>query len=126
MKKIFYLMAVLTAAFTVSACRYSDQAIVYPDTMSEQVTAMSLEEAKTIINNAIKNPPAGRRPRHPGFQYMAGTTRIDLYRHNRTGLCLIEAFRGKHCYLEMYVPTRTDGKRFSSAVWRIVKEYNKK
>lgn len=125
MKKIVYTLAVLLVLFTVSACRYSDQAKIYPDPASDQVAAMSLEEAKQIIDSAIKYPPAGRHPRHPGFQYMSGTTRIDLYHHNRTGLCLIEAFRGKHCYLEMYVPTRTDGKRFANAVWRIAKEYKK-
>lgn len=120
--------AALSCAALLAGCifpRYTVLRDLAPT--GETKDAMTVAEASAIVRDAIANPPAGRRPNHPGDAALGKyTTAIRLRKHNRTGLVLVEVKENQRISLEFYVRTQAEGEKFAAAVWRLKREYRGK
>ncbi|MBO4491714.1 MAG: hypothetical protein J5944_10175 [Lentisphaeria bacterium] len=85
---------------------------------------MTLDQAKFIIEEALQNPPVGRRPSNPGFEVLAKETKgVRTRPNNRGGNCLVEVMGEKKAILKFYTRTEDDANKFTAALARIKAEY---
>ena len=99
--------------------RYEEPFFIGADTGKPEVKAMSAAKAKEIIDEALSNPPAGRRPQNPGWLKLGRrATSVRLKLHNRTGLVLVEVMDGEFMMMDFYVRSMEDGREFANALWR--------
>ncbi len=127
--------AALGGAMLLTGCifRFTEIEEIYPPrdgqvavakTNAPDKKAMTVAEASAIVKDMLDNPPAGRRPDHPGDRALGKfTTSIRLREHIRTGLVLVEVMEARRSKLEFYVRTQADGEKFAAAVWRLRREY---
>ena len=118
----------LLIAGTITGCSSTKEAKSAP--VVSQKRDMTLEDAKFIIDDALQNPPVGRRPRNPGFETLANeTVGIRTTPDSRDGNCLVEVMGDRNgtrkVILKFYTRTEADAKKFAAALARIKAEYAK-
>ena len=107
----------------LTGCR-STSADVKSVPVISQKGDMTLDQAKFIIEEALKNPPVGRRPSNPGFEVLAKETKgVRTRPDSRGGNCLVEVMGEKKAFLKFYTRTEDDAKKFTAALARIKAEY---
>lgn len=113
---------------TLAGCSSTSEVKSAP--IISQKSDMTLEQAKFIIDDALQNPPVGRRPRNPGFEILAKEavgmrTRPD----SRGGNCLVEVMGEvmgeRKTIMKFYTRTEEDARKFGAALARIKAEYAK-
>ena len=123
MKKTLFLLILFAAALLcLNGCfwpRYGSEVVILADTEAPEVTQLTAEAARKIIDEAIANPPAGHHPDNPGWLKLGRwATEVRLREHTRTGLILVEVMDGKRQIMDFYVHDMTDARRFANALWR--------
>ena len=112
----------LLVAGTITGCRSTAEAKSAP--VISQKDNMTLDQAKFIIDDALQNPPVGRRPRNPGFDVLAKeTVGIRTRPDSRGGNCLVEVIGKSKVILKFYTRTEADAQKFGAALARIKAEY---
>lgn len=107
----------------LTGCR-STSAEVKSVPVISQKGDMTLDQAKFIIEEALQNPPVGRRPSNPGFEVLAKETKgVRTRPDSRGGNCLVEVIGEKKAILKFYTRTEDDAKKFTAALARIKAEY---
>lgn len=129
-RRTIALLAVpaLLVVGTLAGCSSTSEAKSVP--VVSQKTNMTLEEAKFIIDDALQNPPVGRRPRNPGFETLAKeTVGIRTRPDSRGGNCLVEVMGEvmgeRKAILKFYTRTEEDARKFGAAIARLKAEYVK-
>ena len=121
-RSIVNMLAAGCMAF-LAGCLFPRYTAIGEEFPSEQ-KGMTLAQASAIARDAIANPPAGRRPSHPGDRALGKyTTSIRLRKHTRTGYVLVEVKEGPRVTMEFYVRNQADADKFVAAVWRLRQEY---
>lgn len=101
-----------------------DEAVSVPIVAVKE--GMTFDEAKFIIADTLQDPPVGRRPRNPGFEFLAEQTiGIRMRPNNRSGNCLVEVMGKEKVILKFYTRTEGAAKKFGAALARIKAEYAK-
>lgn len=118
----------LLFAGTLAGCRSTGEAKSVP--IVSQNENMTLDQAKFIIDDALQNPPTGRRPRNPGFELLAKeTVGMRTRPDSRGGNCLVEVMGEvmgeRKTILKFYTRTEEDARKFAEALARIKAEYAK-
>ena len=107
----------------LTGCR-STSAEVKSVPVISQKGDMTLDQAKFIIEEALQNPPVGRRPSNPGFEVLAKETKgVRTRPDSRGGNCLVEVIGEKKAILKFYTRTEDDARKFTAALARIKAEY---
>ena len=128
---LFTIPALLVTCALTAAAEQIDLPKTEPKAETAPATSakpgeMTLEEAKFIIDDALMNPPCGRRPRNPGFDILGKETTSVLTYPNRRGNCLVEVrATTRRAALKFYTRTEDDAKKFAAALARIKAEYAK-
>ena len=117
----------LLIAGAVTGCRSTESKSV---PVISQKNDMTLEQAKFVIDDALQNPPTGRRPRNPGFEILAKeTVGIRTRPDSRGGNCLVEVMGEvmgeRKVILKFYTRTEEDARKFGAAIARLKAEYVK-
>ena len=118
----------LLAVGTLTGCSSTGETKSSP--VISQKGSMTLEEAKFIIDDALQDPPVGRRPQNPGFEVLAKeVVGVRTKSNSRGGNCLVEvmgeAEGTRKVILKFYTRTEDDAKKFTAALARIKAEYAK-
>lgn len=129
-RRTIALLAVpaLLAVGTLAGCSSTSETKSVP--MIAQKGAMTLDQAKFIIDDALQNPPIGRRPSNPGFEILAKeAVGLRTRPNSRSGYCLVEVMGDvmgtRKPIMKFYTRTEDDAKKFGSALARIKAEYAK-
>lgn len=124
------LLAIPAIVFAgaLTGCSSTSEAKSVP--VISQNNKMTLEEAKFIVDDALQNPPVGRRPRNPGFEILAKeTVGIRTRPDSRGGNCLVEVMGEvmgeRKVILKFYTRTEEDARKFGAAIARLKAEYVK-
>ena len=118
------LLTIPALLFTCTFTGCSSTSEVKSAPVISQKGDMTLEQAKKIIDDALANPPVGRRPRNPGFDVLAKeVTGVRTRPDSRGGNCLVEVMGEKKAILKFYTRTEDDARKFAAALARIKAEY---
>ena len=113
----------LVFTFTLTGCKSSSADVKSVPVISQKGN-MTLDQAKFIIEEALQNPPVGRRPSNPGFEVLAKETKgIRTRPDSRGGNCLVEVVGEKKTFLKFYTRNEADAKKFTEALARLKAEY---
>jgi len=123
---VFAAASLALCAFYFSGCRY----IRYEDpqhvSRSANPKAMTYKQALDIIEDRMRNVPAGHHPRVPDVRnqesmrrFSMGITSVRVRKHRRTGYCLVELMNYNKVLAKFYVLNMDEGKQFSAAVDRV-------
>ena len=121
--KIISAAAVL-AAVSSGCARFGTPVNSFYDAGQMEKCEMTLAEANAIVTRTFLTTPTGRKPSHPGDQYIGSmVSSIKVRRHKRTNYYLVEVMAGERPFLKFYVASKADADAFSRAVWRMKKEF---
>lgn len=122
MKKLYLYALLAFSAFVFAGCRFADDENI---SIQENVPVkMTVQQAQAIITDAFNNPPAGRRPRNPGWDTLAQINSIKFKKHNRTDFYLINLNRNGKTLVSFYVFDKSAVYQFADALRCIKKEYS--
>lgn len=124
-RRTLALLAIPALVFTctLTGCKSSSADVKSVPVISQKGN-MTLDQAKFIIEEALQNPPVGRRPSNPGFEVLAKETKgVRTRPDSRGGNCLVEVMGEKKAFLKFYTRTEADAKNFAAALARLKAEY---